>query len=159
MSNSIDFKKYPYLANNGNIPYAEPGDTFLDCVPEGWRTQFFKTMDCINEVITEYGFHPERFQFLQVKEKFGELRIYWEFNGEEVGEVRADGIREYISLLIEELADKTRKICHKCGKPATLLSTGWVLPYCGECAAKHNAECNVRHKTWFTVEQTFQPIK
>lgn len=50
--------------------------TMYDCVPVGWKRAFGKIMlEDYREVLIKNGF-LNRFQWLQVKEKYGTLRLY-----------------------------------------------------------------------------------
>ena len=57
----------------------------------------------------------------QLKEKFGECRLYCNFGSDELYNI------------ISKYEDISRKTCIKCGKPATHTSVGWISPYCEEC--------------------------
>ena len=154
-----DTKKYPYLAFDGqNIPYGAYGDTVDESVPEGWKKLFFDACDRINDVLSDAGIGRGDFHFLQVKEKFGALRCYWHINPEEVGSICADAADDEIRDILSDLEEDTARTCIVCGETATLQTTGWVLPYCRQCAEKAQAAANARHKTNFSVEQTFQPL-
>ena len=95
---------------------------FLDCpleIPEGW-------FDLVDEMLGEIqtlGLPKDQFGFLQIKEKYGQLRVYW-----------------YGDERIEEIVDKyeelSKDICCHCGKPATKISLSWICPWCDECAEK-----------------------
>ncbi len=66
----------------------------------------------------------EEFEFLQVKEKFGELRIYMCPCTSEMNEI------------CHKYEDKSRFVCIDCGAPATKITSGWILPLCDKCAEK-----------------------
>jgi hypothetical protein len=69
---------------------------------------------------------------LQIKEKFGGLRVYWSSKG--LGsQIRSE--TQGAALMIEELS---YKICEKCGsfkevETKAEKNKGWVLTLCGEC--------------------------
>lgn len=155
----IKWDEYPYLQDRDNaIPYPEPGDTILSCVPKGWQKLFMKYMDCINELFIENDVRRGAFHFDQVKEKFGSLRIYWHVEYDCADEMTVDRLQDGCSALIDDLETESGSICVECGEPATLQSTGWVLPYCRACAERLNAAANERHKTNYTVEQTYNSL-
>lgn len=62
-------------------------------------------------------------QFVQVKEKFGSLRVY-------TNNVENDNIYAYISFA-ETLSEKTCEVCGKYGKPS---SGGWIKVTCDDCS-------------------------
>ena len=86
-------------------------------IPQGWEVLYAQMM----EDITALGF--ENFKWLQVKEKFGEMRCYSAEDHEEV----ADIITKYETM--------SGFICANCGKPAVVRTLRYILPYCGECYA------------------------
>ena len=99
-------------------------------LPYGWIFSFLDdlleelSLDLIkNDLVDDYV-------ILQVKEKFGELRWY-----------DSGGSEEWDNIILPKYEELSRVTCHSCGKPASWLSTGWILPYCDECkqrdAEKH----------------------
>lgn len=102
--------------------------TFLDDMPPGWKTAFGERMcDEITEILKEYNY-LDKYRVVQVKEKFGQLR--WYDNGS------PDGAYEKINDVLVKYEHMSEVTCVMCGKPATKMSTGWISPYCDECAAK-----------------------
>jgi hypothetical protein len=61
-----------------------------------------------------------------IKEKWGEFNLYCN-----------KGTKELYSL-IHKYENLSWNYCMKCGKPSTVKSIGWILPYCKECAEKDN---------------------
>lgn len=68
--------------------------------------------------------HPddEQIEFTQIKEKFGQLRLYiWPH------------IKEVDSQL-RELENQSSNICEECGKPAQRIKyRNWLYTLCGDC--------------------------
>jgi hypothetical protein len=64
----------------------------------------------------------------QIKEKFGELTVYYSIDGEVDSNVR-DEVR---SIVVEAEA-KSWDVCEECGKPATCTTKGWIRRLCKEC--------------------------
>jgi hypothetical protein len=87
-------------------------------VGEGWHPVVKKAVD---EIIARGG------TILQVKEKFGGLRLYCQ-GDEDVYD---------IALAAEKACES---ICEFCGKPGTLRTGGWLKTRCNECQAKHEIE-------------------
>lgn len=84
-------------------------------IPQGWEVLYSQMM----EDIAALGF--EDFKWLQVKEKYGEMRCYTMEDHEEV----ADIITKYETM--------SGFVCANCGKPAAIRTLKYILPYCGEC--------------------------
>ena len=126
-------EKYPFLAfkeyDFDTDSYYIPDDydyesTWLDGLPDGWVKAFGEDL-CreLKEALDEYNY-TDKYIIVQTKEKFGQARIY--DNGIPEGCRAWDVIRKY-----ERLSEVT---CCKCGKPATKISTGWICPWCDDCA-------------------------
>ena len=107
------------------IPEYDYEFTELDDMPKGWRIAFGEQMcEEIREALLKHGGEEalSRYRVAQIKEKFGALRWY-DFNGNEDTDAV---INKY-----EAISERT---CIRCGKPATQISTGWISPWCDECA-------------------------
>lgn len=143
---------YPWL-DSEDIPYREPNETWLDSVPKGWQPLFLALCKQIKENLVFYKVPLDKFAFDQVKEKYGELRIYWHIDS------RNSKVYENISSLIDQAEIRSKDLCSVCGEPATHMSTGWVRPFCLKCAQAGIAAANARHKTNWTVADSFREIK
>ncbi len=85
------------------------------CVGSGWIAL---VIDCLQK------FEALDFdiQVLQIKEKFGGLRIYVDNNTAQVGEI------------IKAAEEKVMKTCESCGEPGKLCSDcGWMMVRCDTC--------------------------
>jgi hypothetical protein len=60
----------------------------------------------------------QRFEVIQVKEKFGTLRFYTNYT------------TENIETLIQKAEEKSAKTCEICGEPGTQRYDGWVQTLC-----------------------------
>ena len=137
-------EKYPFLAWHGDplyIGYSEDGEpnykfTWEDEVPSGWRKAFCPQMwDELKEILTKAGY-IDKFRFTQIKEKFGQLRIYYGGIPEEIFDEVSAWESKY-----EELSEK---VCIHCGKPAKYMSVGWISPWCEDCAKEiHDAVIDI----------------
>ena len=145
-------EKYPWLRDSDD-PYVVPDDTWLDSVPEGWKAAFLETCETILQILTENKVAPEALKFIQVKEKFGALRIYSALEAED------QGVHGLIRNALYELEEKTAKMCINCGAPATYMSTGWILPNCWSCAVAANNAANERHKTNIPFDKAFKKME
>ena len=96
--------------------------TWFDDVEPGWRKIFLEMCEKIQNVL-DYSYNEvdDKFKFVQIKEKFGELRMY------------ADGMNDEIYNIIEDCSKKSRLICCECGAPAKWQTTDWIRPYCDSC--------------------------
>lgn len=104
-------------------------------IPQGWEVLYSQMM----EDIAALGF--EDFEWLQVKEKFGEMRCYTAENDEELNDI----ITKY-----EVMASF---VCAKCGKPAVVRTWRYILPYCEECYdSSRHGEVERERPIWFRTE-------
>lgn len=146
--------EYPFVEPAEDPGYLEPGDTWLDCVNEGWKVLFLTLCKNIKERCEHHKYDIKHFAFDQVKEKFGALRIYWHLEGNYP--VRLYG---EINDLVDEAERRSQRMCHICGESAVWGSRGWVLPYCDIHAHEYNDKANERHKTAVSFESAFYELK
>ena len=101
---------------------------WLFLIPEGWTQiaqQMIEECEAINPTYT----------IEDMKEKWGELRVvsYIKDYNDDEWLLPASNDKE-----IEEIENKyiaqSAQTCCKCGRPATKVSTGWILPWCDKCA-------------------------
>lgn len=151
MTNKELIERYPFLAYE-NIDYSEQADcTILDEMPIGWKIAFGEEMcekirqalieenkkeeyteEKLKEMADLYGieFKNDKIDLLhiwkieQLKEKFGEMRLYPNFFNEEIRNI------------INDYSIKSWHTCCMCGKPAMWESTDWICPYCDDCKPK-----------------------
>ena len=110
---------------NGNYEYKYPPLDYewLYDLPEGWANSFGEEMiDELKTLVEKYKF--EKYQVVQVKEKFGELR--WYDNG-----FPQEGYEEY-SAWLSKYEDLSRETCQICGKKGKLYTSGWYEVLCDE---------------------------
>ena len=87
------------------------------CVGNGWHGLIDEAYDLLE---------PHEIQVTQVKEKFGQLRIYTGIMTAEVADVLDEKI-----WAIEE---RSMSVCESCGQPSTLQSrVGWLKSICNTC--------------------------
>ena len=126
--------KYPFLYPRDW--YGKPLESYdysfteLDDLPEGWVQAFGETMcEEIKQELLRCNCLDD-FVILQTKEKFGTLRLYY------CGVPRECHIDE----IIEKYEKVSAVTCAHCGKPATKISTGWICPWCDDCAKDINSK-------------------
>jgi hypothetical protein len=86
---------------------------------EGWYPLIYETLDKIQAIVDRDGLDLE---ITEVKEKFGELRIYTSTYTDEIDDI------------LWEATYKSHKICEVCGKAGEVVETnGWLMTRCEEC--------------------------
>ena len=111
-------EKYPFLRVrdiDGTIDYDSKWPMIGLEIPNGWYEMFFQMCDDIKDLV------PENFYFIQVKEKYNELRCYAANSSTEVDAILAK---------YERMA---YYVCTVCGAPADMVSTGYIASFCGGC--------------------------
>ena len=123
-------KRYPFIIIR-DWKTDKPTDcdfTYLDDMPDGWRKAFgIQMCEEIREILIK-GNYLYDYRIAQIKEKFGALRWY--------DEGTPDSIYREIQDIIYKYEKISAHICISCGKPATKISTGWIMPFCDKCADK-----------------------
>lgn len=71
-----------------------------------------------------------KIQAIQVKEKFGGLRFYYQWITEDNTSLK---FHREIEKLIEEAENKSYKICEICGNPGEPNENGWISTLCEKC--------------------------
>ena len=100
--------------------------TELDAMPDGWRKAFGLQMcEELKQELIRIN-KMDEFRIAQIKEKFGELRFY------------TNWVTDEIEAIINKYTELSRKTCINCGKPATVITTGWISPFCNDCVKDIN---------------------
>lgn len=129
--NKALIEKYPFLLpryaySDEIIEDYDYSWTELDAIPDGWRKTYGKLI--CEDIAKMMGEKAKDFRFIQIKEKFGQLRMYDNGATEEW---------DIQNMKYEHLTENTCIRCGKIGVPMT--DDGWFLPLCKECYEK-NAE-------------------
>ena len=108
-------------------------------IPAGWWKRWGELWceDLLN-FCKQNNYDPNEVMLLQVKEKFGGLRVY--HNGLPEGWTEHEYAWEYIS----------QHTCIECGEfPVPLRDDGWICPYCDKCFKKnHNNASKEEIERW-----------
>ena len=128
MNNELQQKlydKYPKIFRQKDLPMTETCMCWGISVGDGW----YNIIDVLCARIQSHCDWLQKkgddFQVeaVQVKEKFGELRFYTNYED------------EYISGLISMADGMSARTCEDCGKPGKMRGGGWIRCLCDECAA------------------------
>ena len=88
-------------------------------LPEGWLELFLQCCEDIKAPLVKAGLLND-FRFLQIKEKYGSMRMY------------DSGATEEVHDIIDKYEFLSQQVCCECGKPAAVMTSGWICPYCAE---------------------------
>lgn len=100
----------------------EPYELFgIEC-GKGWNKLIIPILDYID--LYNSG-HDDKIEILQIKEKFGGLRIYTSFSTPELDQ------------LIDDAEEQSFKTCEYCGSTENVSqTTGWIKTLCSKCMRK-----------------------
>lgn len=118
-------RQFPYLMPK-NALTGETPDTYdysyvvgeYD-LPEGWFELFLQMCEDIRKPLEEDN-RLNEFRFLQVKEKYGSLRVY------------TTGASIEVHDIIDKYEFLSQQVCSVCGNPATVMTYGYICPYCSD---------------------------
>ena len=88
---------------------------------DGWFKIWVELIDRLKDL------NLEEFKFIQIKEKFGKLRVYYD---------SLDKDTNKINKIIAWAERKSAKTCEVCGNPGKLEDDGWLRTICKECRDK-----------------------
>lgn len=133
--------KYPFLTYYGDplyVDYTEENGpdyhfTWEDELSDGWRKAFCPKMWDELKAILEKADYVDKFRFVQIKEKYGQLRLYYEGVPEEIFDEVYAWEEKYLQL--------SEKVCIECGKPAKYMTVGWISFRCDRCAKDIKNNC------------------
>jgi len=109
-------------------------------IPKGWIPSFKQLCADVDNLL---GSDKHGFYWIQLKEKFGSARYYWNLGSSDtyvdfgpaasvrIRKRNSDELRDKLRLLISSVQDKTTDQCAVCGNHGVSDSTGgWLLVLC-----------------------------
>lgn len=113
-------EKYPTFFIRGQTP-RDPYFWGLE-VEDGWYGILEEACEEISKL--DNG----TFRFTQIKEKWGQLRSYFDYIGDEI-----DNTNELFQI-IDDLEDTSRNVCEFCGSMEGVTTSGsWLKTVCKNC--------------------------
>lgn len=104
---------------------------FMLGVGAGWWKILLEGFDRIEAILKEV---PDTFiAILQVKEKFGGLRVYTDLrrsNGDRLDWGEHEELHNRVGIVIEEMEYKAAITCEMCGEPGESRGGGWIKTLC-----------------------------
>jgi hypothetical protein len=117
------YEKYPKLFRQKDLSMQETCMNWGVCTGNGWFWIIDNLCNCIQNYI-DANKKPQA-EFVQIKEKFGELRIYIE------------GTDELIQGMVWLAEDLSYSTCEACGTIQDIVHTkGYIKTLCKSCAGK-----------------------
>lgn len=120
----------PYNVFSGELPDNYDYEYIFPLeIPVGWERMFLQMCEDIRQPLIDCDF-LDKFRLVQCKEKFAELRVYH------------NGAPKKVCDIIAKYEQMSYYICSQCGKPAEYITSGWMIPLCGDCYDKlKNPKC------------------
>lgn len=114
----------------------------IDSIPNGWMKSFMPHLR--DELCEACGAYADEIMFYQIKEKFGQLTVYWNFPDKdyytEKDYADLDELVPVIQNIINKYVEISKNTCVKCGKVASYMTTyGYIAPWCNNCEVKRFA--------------------
>ena len=123
--------KYPFLMPRHpftNVPIPNYDYSFIEGeynLPEGWFVLFLQCCEDIHKVLKKID-QVDKFYFVQIKEKWGRMTLY------------CHGATKEIEEIIHKYGFLSEQVCSICGKPANVMTYGYVCPYCNKCVQEND---------------------
>ena len=121
-------EKYPFLRARtvkGDIDTKAEFPMMELEIPNGWEKLFYQMCNDIKPILEQNNL-MDKFYFIQVKEKYDELRCYT--NGVEPPSV---------CIILQKYEYLSRFVCVNCGKPAEFMTFEYIASFCKDCLNKH----------------------
>jgi hypothetical protein len=156
IKNKKILKKYPFLApvdwygHKMSHKQHKYNFTILDDIPRGWEKLLLQFSEDIKPILIK-GNYLNEYYFVQLKEKYGSIRI--SDNG------APSSIRKEISRLIHDYEIISENVCIDCGNPyAKMCNVSWISPYCEKCFKKyyHNIDYSSVTKENDIMDNTYK---
>ena len=126
--------------NELNQAFREGG---VNCLPNGWRGTFINGL--VRDLYAVLGpYYASHFIVLDIKEKYGELRLYWDWDEEMNynGDI-LEAAHKYdkVEEVIEKYTKKSIHTCTQCGRQENVRVDAYIgLPLCKHCAKRFHKE-------------------
>lgn len=102
--------------------------------PDTWYNLLYKLSEKLEKLNQELKDKHIEIQAVQVKEKFGSLRFYYDIiNNSDNNDINITKLSKHVQDLIDEVEKESWNICCFCGKPATKTTAGWISRACDKC--------------------------
>lgn len=107
-------------------------------IPDGWEKSFIPQLK--DELFNALGAYADEIMFYQTKEKFGALVVHWNFPDKDyytdVDYADLDELVPIVQNIINKYIEISKNTCIVCGKAATHMTTGYIVPLCDRCEDK-----------------------
>ena len=102
-------------------------------VGEGW----VPILDRLFGDLTSLGWDQEKMPVAQIKEKFGELRVY--LDEQKIDHESERAFLKSVEDRLGQAATESYTVCQHCGEPGKLRGGRWLRVLCDDCDRKYLA--------------------
>lgn len=133
LKEKIDMSQYSKIDNSTEDSVPIPFQLFgVEC-ERGWYPLIQPVIDYIDK-FNEGKSEEEKIHIMQIKEKYGTLRIYVSYGTEE------------LFKMIDDAEEESAHVCEFCGaKEDVGQTTGWVITLCHDCVKELSKERGYHH--------------
>ena len=132
------YKTYPKLFIQHKLPPKKTCMCWDICCGDGWFNILDETCKKLELLKKQNKKAKIKLEFFQIKEKFGELRIY--YNLDISNNDYKINVTFAIDKIIEEAIQKSPSICELCGSLATKTTKPYIRHLCKKCYEKQRKE-------------------
>jgi len=105
------------------------GDGYIEC-REGWNDIILHTHKMLSFINPDY-------KIAQIKEKFGTLRYYYDYNFPDDLDYEDQRIRmDIMDAVVSYQERHSEHTCEYCGQLGSLRKRGWLKTMCNSCAGE-----------------------
>lgn len=113
----------------------------IDGIPNGWMKSFMTQLR--DELFEACGAYAYEIMFYQIKEKYGQLTVYWNFPDKdyytELDNKDIEEIIQTVQNIIHKYTEISKNTCVMCGAAATYTTTwSYIAPFCDDCERKRS---------------------
>lgn len=118
-------ERYPFIRGDGY-------HTDYNLILPGWQKAFgLDLLEEIREALVRYNIPLNALHFSDIKEKYGELRMYADFDFD--FDFPDEAWKE-INNIIDDYSVVSRNVCIYCGRPDSgITKDRWIEPICESC--------------------------
>jgi len=123
--NSYNIKKIHDACPNlfSNKDPRQPINAYSFECQDGWFNLLFEALTQIEAIVCTMNMRARQdYRVVQIKEKFGTLRLYMD-----------GSLHEDIQAIIRTAENKSSQTCERCGAPGTRRGKGWIVTQCDNC--------------------------
>lgn len=126
-----ELEKTLLVRDNINLLTSRSGHVAQGEMSPGWFSLVGDCLDAVAKTLTDEKFKNYKVTFVQIKEKFGGLRMYFDLYSLQEDEDVPDFVYEAVREHVTHAEESARNTCEVCGQPGSLSNCGgWIQTLC-----------------------------